>query len=92
MSPVPLQDDRGPARWRQSREFATPCDTPIRGDKENKNSALRESAPVSVHVMGEERGDGERRLMQRLPKTVAGVASTPNPLESLASSFALTTA
>lgn len=92
MSPVPLRDDREPARWRQSREFATRRDTPVNGDKGNKNKSLRQSAPVSTHVMGEERGEGQRSIMQWLQKTVAGVASTPNPLESLASSFALTTA
>ena len=92
MSPVPLQNVGKSARWRELREFATRRDTPVSGDKVNKNSALRESAPVSAHVMSEERGEGERSLMQSLQKTVAGVASTPNPPESLASSLALTTA
>ena len=91
MSPVPLQNVGRPARWREWRHFATRRDTLVSSDKRNKNSALRESAPVSAHVRREERGEGERRLMQSLPKTVAGVASPPNPLESLASSFALTT-
>lgn len=92
MSPVPRRDVREPARWRQLREFATRGDTPINDDNGTKTKACESLHQFSAHVMGEERGEGERSLMQSLQKTVAGVASTSNPLESLASSFAPTTA
>ena len=77
MTPEPLQDVRSSTRWRLLREFATRGDTPVSDDKDSENNGLRESAPVSAHVMGEERARGNGALCKASKKL--SLVSRPRP-------------